>query len=222
MKTDVIQIWKSLRRIEKPDYTSEARQVEVWQKECISKTGYLENGTLYLPTGSTTKPELKTDDLIIIQDIDGFDAFSIKKDCKGENLPYHHYSHILAANPELASFSKPAKPRLFEIFKMEKNESEGFDIHLNYSANQYYIGLPERVDHKIGELYKDRPLRYKINGKADFTLSSRKQRTFYEYDYILEYLGQADSISFKDLSQIEITKTVPTHSKLVDERRILI
>lgn len=220
--TDVIQVWKSLRRIEKPDYSPETRQLDVWQNERFSKTGYLENGTLYLPVDTESKPDLKTDDLIIIQDIEGFDAFSIKKYCKGENLPEHNYSHILAANPQLVSFSKPAKPRLFEIFKMEKNESEGFDIHLNYSANQYYIGWPERVDHKIGELYKDRPLRYKINGKADFNLSSRKQRTFYEYDFILEYLGQADSIAFKDLNQIEKKKTVPTHSKMVDERRILI
>lgn len=220
--TDVIQIWKSLRKIEKPNYTPEARQLEVWESERVSKTGYLENGTLYLPVDTESKPDLKTDDLIIIQDIDGFDAFAMKKDCDGQNLPEHYYSHILASNPQLVSFSKPAKPRSFEIFRIEKNESGGFDIHLNYTANQYYIGLPERFDHKIGELYKDKSLRFKINGKADFTLSSRKQRTFYEYDYILEYPGQAESITYKDLSQIEKKKAVPAQSKLVDERRILI
>ncbi|GHE71374.1 hypothetical protein [Roseivirga thermotolerans] len=220
--TDVIQVWKSLRKIEKPDYIPEARQLEVWESKLVCKTGYLENSTLYLPVGTESKPDIKTDDLMIIQDIDGFDALAVKKDCSGQNLPEHQYSYILAANPQFVSFSKPAKPRAFEIFRIEKNESGGFDIHLNYTDNHYYIGLPERVDHKIGELYKDKPLRFKINGKADFTLSSRKQRTFYEYDHILEYLGQAESIIFKDLSQIEKKKTVPTQSKLVDERRILI
>lgn len=219
--TDVIQIWKSLKRIEKPDYTPEIRQQEVWEKERVSKTGYLESGTLYLPADAQFKPNLKTDDLILLQDIDGFDAYDIKKDCNGKNLPEHHYSHILASNPQVASFSRPPKPRLFEIFKIERNENGGFEIHLNYSANRHYIGLPEREDHRIAVLYKDKPIRFKINGKADFTLSSRKQRTFYEYDYILEHLGQADSIVYKDLSQIERTKAVPTESKLVDERRVL-
>lgn len=219
--TDVIQIWKSLRRIEKPDYIPEIRQQEVWEKVRVSKTGYLESGTLYLPADTQFKPNLKTDDLILLQDIDGFDAYAIKKDCTGQNLPEHHYSHILASNPQVASFSRPPKPRLFEIFKIERNENGGFDIDLNYSANRYYIGLPEREDHRIAVLYKDKPIRFKINGKADFTLSSRKQRTFYEYDFILEHLGQADSIVYKDLNQIERTKAVPTEPKLVDERRML-
>lgn len=53
-------------------------------------------------------------------------------------------------------------------------------------------------------------------------MTGRKQRTFVEYDYLIEYLGQAEELQFKPLSKVEITKSVPTDQyKLVDERKIL-
>lgn len=225
--TDVIQIFKSVERIEKPDYTTETRQIlDQWGESFVSKTGYLTEHTLCLPTGTKQEPDLKTADLIIIQDISGFDPFLIENSWNKTNMQDcfkgSKKSHILSANRQLICFNRPSRLWTFEIFKIKENKSNNFDLSLNYSANESYIGIPKRDDHKIAELKLHRPIRYRLNGKSDFTMTGRKQRTFLEYDYIFEYLGQADKIEYKDLNKIEKTKTIPTDIyKLVDERKLL-
>ncbi len=224
---DVIQILKSVERIKKPDYSTEARQLPgPWGDSFVSRTGFLEDHTLFLPTDTKHEPDLKTADLVIIQDINGFDPFLVEKSWDKTTLPEwfkdSRKSYVLSTNRQLICFNRPSKPRAFEIFKIEKNKSGTFDLHLNYTANEFHIGIPKRDDHKIAELKLHKPIRYKVNGKSDFTMTGRKQRTFVEYDYIIEYLGQADKIEFRDLNKIEKTKTIPIDNyKLVDERKIL-
>lgn len=225
--TDVIQIFKSVERIQKPDYSTETRLFfDKWEQSFISKTGYLAGQTLFLPTGTKQDPDIKTAALVIIQDINGFDPFLVEKTWNTTNMPKRFKgsgkSHLLATNRQLICLNRPLRSGSFEIFKIEKNNSGNFDLHLNYSANKFYIGSPNRNDHKIAELKLHKPVRYKMNGKSDFTMTGRKQRTFVVYDYIFEYLGQAEKIEFKDLNKIIQTKTVPTdYYKIVDERKIL-
>lgn len=224
---DVIQILKSATRIEKPDYSTETRRIlDQWGESFDSKTGYLKDRTLILPTPAKQELELKTAELVIIQDIKGFDPFLVEKSWEKTNLPNWfkdgRKSHLLSTNRQLSCFNQLTGLRAFEIFKIGRNKSGTFDLHLNYSANKFHIGTPEREDHKIAELKLNKPIRYKVNGKSDFTMSGRKQRTFVEYDYIFEYLGQADNLEFRDLNKIEKTKSIPTENyKLVDERKIL-
>jgi hypothetical protein len=53
-------------------------------------------------------------------------------------------------------------------------------------------------------------------------MTGRQQRTFIEYDYIFEYLGQADKVEFKPFNNMAMPKTIPFEKcKLVDERKIL-
>ena len=48
--TTIIQIFKSVRIIEKPDYTPESRkQLGIWPESIESASGYVENGKIYLP-----------------------------------------------------------------------------------------------------------------------------------------------------------------------------
>ena len=225
--TEVIQILKSVERIEKPDYSTETRQLlDQWGDSFVSKTGYLKDRTLILPTDTKQEPDLKTTDLVIIQDINGFDPFLVEKFWEKTNLPSWfkdgRKSYVLSTNRQLTCFKRLSRLGTFEIFKIGRNNSGTFDLHLNYSANEFHIGIPKRDDHKIAELKLNKPIRYKVNGKSDFTMTGRKQRTFVEYDYIFEYLGQADKIEFRDLNKIGKTKTIPTDNyKLVDERKIL-
>jgi len=225
--TEVIQILKSVERIEKPDYSTETRQLlDQWGESFVSKTGYLTDRTLILPTDTKQEPGLKTADLVIIQDISGFDPFLVEKSYNKTNLPSgfndSRKSYALSTNRQLICFNLLSRLVTFEIFKIGKNKSGTFDLHLNYSANEFHIGIPKRDDHKLAELKLHKPIRYKVNGKSDFTMTGRKQRTFIEYDYIFEYLGQADKMEFKDLNKIEKTKSIPYDNyKLVDERKIL-
>lgn len=225
--TPVIQIYKSMVRLEKPDYTTEARQLlDHWDGSIVSKAGYLADHTLFLPVGTEQAPGLKTTDLLILQDVKGFDAFEVIKSWDNSGLPEwfrnSRKNEILSSNPSLLSFRRPARRCNFEIFSIERNETGAFELFLNYSANEFSIGIPQRADHKIAVLSLHQPVRYRINGKSDFTLTGRKQRTFAEYDYILEYIGDAAQIVFRDLNKIATIKTIPLDScKLIDERKML-
>jgi len=220
---DVIQIFKSVERIEKPDYDSTSRQnVGAWES-IVSKTGFLKDGIITLPIESKNDPTIKNADLIIIQDINGFDPFSINKSWDNSSFPNWFKSsrkeYLNSTNLQLKGFSVLSKPCTFEIFELKKTTSESIEIWLKYSET---IGIPKRENHKIAELKQGKSIRFKINGKDDFTITGRKQRTFFEFDFIIEYIGTADRIEYKELNKIERTKALPLNDcKVIDERKIL-
>lgn len=221
--TDVVQIYKSVERIKKPDYDTASRQrVGVWES-IVSKTGFLKDGILSLPIESKNDPKLKNADLIIIQDIKGFDPFLVNKSWDNSQFPEwfknSRKEYLNSVNLQLKGFSIHSKPWTFELFNFRKTENDSIEVWLKYSDT---IGLPKRENHKIAELKVGKPIRFKINGKEDFTMTGRKQRTFTEFDYILEYTGTADKIVYKELNKIETTKTIPeADCKVIDERKIL-
>ena len=224
---DVIQILKSVERIDKSDYTTASRQLlDQWDNSFVSSTGFLTDRTVILPPDTVDKLDQNSVDLIIIQDIKSVDSYLDQTSWDTTNIPEWfkngRRNDVLLANEPWLGFNRPSKIRTFDIFKIEKIDSGVFDIHLNYSVNRFHIGVPSRADHKIGELKLHKPIRYRLNGKSDFTLTGRKQRTFVEYDYLFEYLGQADTIEFMELNKIKKTKSIPIDNcKLVDERKLL-
>ncbi len=203
---DVIQIFKWVEHIEKPDYNTASRQrIGAWES-VKSKTGFLKNGIITLPAESRDELANQKPDLLIIQDIHNFDLLAKEK-------------HVLTSNLLFKSFDISSKSRDFEIFKFIKNENGIMEIWLNYANS---IGLPKRENHKIAELRLGKPIWYKINGKHDFTMTGRKQRSFAEFDYSIEFVGTAEAIEYKELNKIEIIKTIPAvDCKLIDERKIL-
>lgn len=222
---DVIQIFKSVERFKKDDYDPAHLQLlNEAEDRLISRTGYLADQVLYLPDTGQQLPGLQDAHTVIIQDINGFDP--LRKPGTGKKLdPLEWYkdrnkNYVLGVNAESVCFARPAKSLTFEIFRIEKNEPGIFSLYLNYAGNQFAIGIPERDDHKIATIKLNQPVRYRVNGKSDFTMSGRKQRTFAEYDYLIEYVGQAEKIVFKELNKLEILKIKPGY-KLVDERKIL-
>ena len=105
---------------------------------------------------------------------------------------------------------------------MRKQDNGLYELEIDYSTNSVKIGIPARENHKICDLKMSKPIRYRINGKSDFTMSGRKERTFYEFDYIIEWLGTAGRIEFCELNKINKLKSIPRgSSKLIDERRML-
>lgn len=221
--TDVIQIFKSVDRIEKPDYDTASRQsVGVWET-IVSTTGFLKEDTITLPIECKNDPKVKNADLIIIQDIKGFDPFLVNKSWDNSQFPERFKNsrkeYFNSLNPQLKGFSIHSKPWTFEIFELRKTDNDSIEVWLKYSNT---IGIPKRENHKIAELKVGKPIRFKINGKDDFTMTGRKQRTFSEFDYILEYIGTADKIEYKESNKIEMSKAIPvTDCKVIDERKIL-
>ena len=224
---DVIQIFKSAERFKKDDYeTGKLRILNQCEDSLTSRTGYLENRTLYLPDMGKQEPDLQSAHTVIIQDINGFDPFLFAMPLEGSHQPRWFKdikkNHVLLVNEQAICFYRLSGSLTFEIFRIEKKQPDTFNLYLNYSGNQFAIGVPGRDDHKIAEIKLNKPVRYRLNGKSDFTMTGRKQRTFAEYDYLIEYSGQADKIVFKDLKKIETIKIKPNKEyKLVDERKIL-
>ncbi len=224
---DVIQIFKSTERFKKDDYeTGKLQLLHLWKESFRSSTGYLENSTLYLPDIGKQEPDLQSAHTVIIQDISGFDPFLFAMPLEKSHQPRWFKdikkNHVLLVKDQAICFYRLSRSLTFEIFRIEKKQPDTFDLSLNYSENKFAIGIPERDDHKIAEIKLNKPVRYKLNGKSDFTMTGRKQRTFAEYDYLIEYLGQANKIVFKDLKKIETIKNEPNKEyKLVDERKIL-
>jgi hypothetical protein len=220
---DIIQIFKSVDKIEKPEYNTTSREnVGDWGI-IISKTGFLKDGIITLPTESKNDPSIKKADLIIIQDIKGFDPFLMNKSI--DNSPFPDWfknsrkEHLHSINLQHEGFSIQSRHWDFEIFEFKKTLEQSIEVWLKYTDS---IGIPKRENHKIAELRIGKPIRFKINGKDDFTMTGRKQRTFSEFDYFLEYLGTADKIQYKALNKIATSKAVPlSNCKLIDERKII-
>ena len=226
--THIIQLFKSHTRVSKPNYTPEKRKsISEWPESIESQTGFLEDETLILPKDKENQPNLRSARLVIIQDILGFQPEQIMNAWGKQNVPSwfseSRIAYELSENPQFGSFLYSSKPWPFELFRIEIEEQNAFSLFLNHLANRTNIGIPERENHKIAVLKKNQPIRYRINGKSDFTLSGRgTQRIFSEYDYIMEYLGKVQSIDFQDIQTLRVSKEIPHQKcKLIDERKIL-
>ena len=218
--TDILQIFKTAIQIEKPDYNTKTRQAIGNWDSVSSKTGYLSDTTLFLPTDCKQNPAVKNADLLIIQDIYGFDPFTVDKSLDSSDwFTKSTKERLLADNLQLKAFTILSKPWTFELFEFKRLDNDNVEIWFNYADS---IGIPKRQNHKIAELKKGQSIRYKVNGKDDFTMTGRKQRTFSEYDFVFHFIGTANKIEFKNLNKIVTTKTIPKQdSKLIDERKIL-
>jgi len=221
---DVIQIFKSEERFTKDNYETD-KLLSQWEDSLTSRNGYLKDHTLYLPDTGDEPPGIEAARIVIIQDIKGFEPFSAESSRQWTRKPRWHMDtnkkHMLYVNDEIICFYKLAASINLGILRLEKEQPGSFILSLNYTGHVLEMGMPERNDHKIAELKAGKPIRYRTNGKSDFTMSGRKDRTFAEYDFIIAYIGQADKVVFKAVTQIETIKKPAKDYKLVDERKIL-
>lgn len=195
----VLQCFKFLDRIAKPEYTPGRRkQLQQREKQAVSTSGYLQKGGLYLPE-KFKAVQFENLELVVLQD-----TYTCQK--------WHSEVHF---------FKKPRGTYAFDIFRIDSEEIESIDLYLNFTANASLIGFPGREDHKFMTLKKGKALQYLLNGKSDFTLTGRKQRTFNEFEYIFEYPGEAGEVHFVSEVEVEKNKMIPQDFSTVDERKLL-
>lgn len=208
---EVIQIYKLYNVFGKTDYNSQNIRL-FWNvaDSFESCTGFIDNDVLYLPLECKSVKGLESARLIFIMDVDGFNSYLDGKDKK-----YFMYS-----NDKILTFNQYNKSVPLELFRINKMDSGKFELFLTYDTMLW--GVPKRDDHKICEFGIGTPVRYRINGKSDFSMTAGMRRCFYEFDYIFDYLGQVKDVRFLDLSKVKRKKIIPANSvKLVDERKIL-
>lgn len=103
------------------------------------------------------------------------------------------------------------------IFRFRQKEQIEVELEWDY----WTIGIPKRERFKLFHLVKGKPIELKINGKRDYTYSSRQQRIFIERNYVLAYLGTVEEVEFLDDWAFECVKEIPKERKLVDLLKVL-
>ena len=221
---DVIQVYKSREIFTKATYTPENRKrFHNLATSFESTQGYLDKETLVLPMACQGQVAINISDLVIIQDVMGWEQFKANEHIQSPDWFKKVSADVLLhERRHLFVFKQLNALKSFEIFKIRKAGNDAYELFVEYAENAMKIGIPERINHKICDLKQSKPIRYQINGKSDFTLSGRKARTFYEFDYVIEWLGAASKIEFKELNKIRKVKSIPiSHAKLIDERKML-
>jgi len=220
---DVIQVFKSQHCIRKEHYSAFRRSMQYSKPKAVeSDTGYYSNEILYLPQYLGQDPDLGRADVVVIQDIEGYDPFELRR--TRDELPVadwfsrRHIETIAHRNLQHSCFNVYAQPWFFELFEFRKSGPECIELWLIHLATE---GFPARDGHKIADLKKGVPIRYRVNAKTDFEHWRREQRMFIEYEYVLEFLGSAGEYRLEARNRLLRTKTLPQSCKTVDERRIL-
>lgn len=180
------------------------REVNEW-KEIMSKAGCVVDNELFLPEQILNNPDLKNCDLIIIED-DNKPVTFTANDLRFAKLFGTKYE------PDYNQCFRTTQPNRYHIFEIRKNEN--IELHLRYGY--FEVGIPERGNFKLCDIKKNEPIEIKINGKTDFSSSSRRDRVFKEQDYVVEYIGDFKKCKILREPYDPILKKVPSNRKVVD------
>jgi hypothetical protein len=203
-------VFKTICVFDKTNYTSNHRKEAFSIGDSVESTnGFYRDKVLYLPEESKKIVDSRDIQLIIIVD-SLLSSSEFNTNSKTETYP-----NTIALGGSI-------KPRSFEIFNIKRSSKDVFELFLNYDRNEFAIGIPKRKNHKIAELKPGIFLRYLVNGKSDFTMTGRKQRTYYEYEYIFEDLKSVKHVEFIDDKELIFLKEIKKNNcKLIDERKLL-
>lgn len=169
-----------------------------WRNSIQSQSGFLQNDVLSINRSAING--LFAGDTIVLID-------------------YHRASHqTVSKNIEQLVFGN-INNSSFSWKIMQFKVQNQLNLYLKW--DYWEIGFPRRNSFKLCHLEKGQPIELKINGKRDFSMSSRKERTFIEKNYIVEYLGEAKTVEFLDASYFPISKTIPTERKEINLMKVL-
>jgi hypothetical protein len=193
----VFRIFYNNIRVEKPDYTPEFRRsIEIWPKNTFGVSKVLD-GKLHLPMHLTNQlVNYKSNRAIVISE------------------------NILG---EISSFESIPKNYTYfniELLQIRFTESSMVELFVKNTYSPKYLETPRpfRFAHKISDLEPENPIRYRTNYKYESFGTRCSQRSYLEFDCVIEHLGSAEEIRFTtDKAQIVDL----THAKVIDERKIL-
>lgn len=159
-----------------------------------SRTGQYIDGKLYISENKWASGNPVNLDLILLLDeMPSGTSFSEKET---ESIYFLNLGH-------------PKKWEIFELSLMDNLE-----LHLKY--DHFAIGEPSREDFKLCELKPNLPVEVKINGKLDFSLTSRRERSYKEQLYIFEYLGEVDKVMILESPISPSQKEIPSNRKIIN------
>ncbi len=208
----VLHVFHNQHRYGKSDNNGEYRKwLLTWPDKLACNAGYLDqNGRVLLHESITAlADDLAQSQMLIMTD----------RTVKSNYLPIcdRHYRDSSCH----AFLKNAAHPKDYSIFRV-KHADGVLTVHLNYQDNGSYIGIPRRDNFQVGELAPNQPLRVTINGKSDFSLTGRRERTFFLLDYIFIYYGEFTEFSTASTAQLAEERSLRfAPVKHVDLQKIL-
>jgi len=211
----VIRLYTAKYSFEKPNYTVENRKAaEVLDAYICPVSGFVNNATLFLPLKYSDKNvEFSTADLIIIQELKGFNPYKMDLGAS---------QNCRRTVDMVTSFKQFNVAKSFDIFKLRKLNNNAYEIFANPEDGITSVAVPKRKNHKIFELAPNAAFAYKINYKIDSTFTKGKQRTYFENTYLFENLGEITDIKYLPNNQMAVQCKLPSNNyKIIDERKNL-
>lgn len=200
----VIQVFKKKASFDKSCYSVGTRlSFKKWPISFYSQNGYFKDETLTLPNHLKEEHQLVHSSAIIIMDT-------------------LSHNNLLTDVTSPYQFCNLNNKRILEIFTLHQIKPDQFELNTRFEKFGHMSTTPKRSDHRVGILNPGDSICFRTNDRWDFSYTSRRNRTYVEYDYIFQNLGIAKSIIFKTPAAMGQKKlTHFKNSKLVDERRRL-
>jgi hypothetical protein len=205
----VMQVFRNVNLYGKSKKSFEARRAEMQWGDIFSKSGHVIDGQLFLPASVSKDPDVRSCDLITLEDDNQEQVFS------AAHLQFTKVIRFLPRlpHPPLTNrFMNLTRPNKLDIFEL-RNEGE---LELYLEHGYYTIGIPKRSNFKLCEVKLDQPVQIKINGKTDHSLSRGRERIFKEQHYVFHYLGDFSSATLQRDPFKAVHKSVPHIVKEVD------
>lgn len=230
MKTNrpihIIQIFDNSYEYGKDEKSYSERKIKTqWKDKIISKSGYIENGRLKLNKSKLSLSSLKNVNLILLIDYNSDSENEILEKFKYLKIfdcAEHQFSNDLKKHSLTREFLNRIEyiktgeislyPFLWKCFRFDKSNL----ININLIWDEWEIGIPKRENFKLCNLEANNPIEINLNGKRDFSMSGRRERTFIERNFIIEYLGEINEVELIKDPNIEFEKQIPKASKRIN------
>lgn len=202
----VFQVFKNINVYGKASKSYEDRKEQLQWKTVLSKSGYVDGSELYLPSSVLEHPDLKTCDMITLEDDMQPQFFDAANLARTKAMSFGYWL-------ETNRFLYTTRPNQFDIFEIR---ALGESVEINLIPGYFSVGIPERSSFKLCEVHKGKAVEIKINGKTDHSMTRGRARVYREQHYIFHYIGDFKSCKILRDPFEGVDKSVPEDRKVVD------
>lgn len=205
----VLQVFRNINIYGKPKKSLDDRKAELEWSEIPSRSGHVIDGQLFLPESIKTDPDVRSCDLITIEDDTQPQIFT------PAHLQFTKVMAIVSRLPQPPPTNhcfNLLRPNKLDIFELRLKDE--LELYLQYGY--FDVGIPKRNNFKLCEVKQKQPVEIKINGKTDHSLSQGRDRLFKEQHYVFDYVGDFSSATLLREPFEATSKRVPEERKVVD------
>lgn len=193
----IVQIFINEYIYGKEERAYDQRSEKMAWRELLSRSGYVDQGELFLPEAITGEGAFASSELIILQDFQDYGSPQgiLKRD-----------------EPNQCLRGAPGPVSILDDLGIAFGE----EFSLHFMDKMWSMAVPRRSRMTLCHLVKDKPVEIRYNYKWDFSMASRRQRQYVDYVFVVVYLGQYSHCRLLPVGSAERLKQVPVPEKLVN------